>query len=537
MERCLVLWVPDWPVAALVRARGETVPADAPIAVLAGNVVVACSPAARRAGVRRGMRRRDAHARAPDLRIAAQDPGRDAREFLPVVDRIEELAPGLQIIRPGLAAIRIRGPARYYGGELPAAQELIDRLRAEGFADAAAGVADGRFTAEQAARGAAPVLIVPPGEAAEFLAPIRVEALGDEQLARLLVQLGVRTLGEFAALGDEHVLERFGPAGAHLHALAAGRDSRRVAPRRPPPELAREIAFDPPLTIADQIAFGIRVGAEEFVAGLAAHRLACTELRIELVGEGGGSERVWAHTSSFDAAAIVDRVRWQLDALGTRAPDSRAPDARAPDANASGPGTPGSGSRVADALAEGVASVRLSPEAVDPIGAHEPGLFGGTTDERVHRALSRVQAILGHRGVLTASIGGGRRLAERTVLTPWGERTPTRTDTDRPWPGSLPPPHPSAVPLTPIPVVVESAAGAPVRMRDRTGLDAPPSRLRVDGTARRITEWAGPWPLVEHGWDPAAARRADRFQVVDETGSAWLLLLDGGEWSIEAGYD
>lgn len=513
MERCLVLWLPDWPVTALVRARGSTVPDDAPIAVLAGNAVVACSQAARRAGVRRGMRRRDAHARAPGLRIAAEDPGRDAREFLPVVDRVERLAPGLQIIRPGLAAIRIRGPARYYGGELPAAEELLGHLHAEGFAEAMAGIADGRFTAEQAARSAAPVRIVPVGEAAAFLGPIPVEALGDDDLARLLVQLGVRTLGEFAALGADHVLDRFGPPGAHLHALASGRDSRRVAPREPPPELAREVAFEPPLAIADQVAFGIRVAAEEFVAGLVARRLACTELRIELIGpDGGGSERVWAHTSSFDAAAIVDRVRWQLDGASADA-------------------------RSAEALAEGVATVRLAPEAVDPIGEHEPGLFGGVTDERVHHALSRVQAILGHRGVLTASVGGGRRLAERTVLTPWGDRPPARADAGRPWPGSLPPPLPSLVPRDPIPTAVEGEDGSPVRMMDRDRLGGRPARVRIDGAFRRIVEWAGPWPLIEHGWDPAAMRRAHRFQVVDETGSAWLLLLEDGGWSIEGGYD
>lgn len=513
MERCLVLWLPDWPVTALMRS--SIVPAHAPIAVLVGNSVVACSALARRLGVRRGMRRRDAHARAPGLHLASADPGRDAREFLPVVDRLEQLAPGMQIIRPGLAAIRIRGPARYYGGEAPAAQALVAHLRAEGFPEAAAGVADGRFTAEQAARRAAPVLVVPAGGAAEFLAPIAVESLGDDALARLLDQLGVRTLGGFAALGADHVLERFGPTGAHLHALAAGRDSRRVAPRRPPPELAREIAFEPPLTIADQVAFGIRMGAEEFVAGLVDRQLACTELRIELIGPRGGiAERLWAHTSSFDAASIVDRVRWQLDVASADA-------------------------RSAEALAEGVATVRLTPEAVDPIGEHEPGLFGGASDERVHHAFARVQAILGHRGVLTASLGGGRRLADRIVLTPWGERpiAAARTGDDRPWPGSLPPPLPSAVPQDPIPIAVETEDGSPVRVRARAHLDGHPARLRIQGSARRIVAWSGPWPLIEHNWDPGTMRRAHRFQVIDESGSAWLLLLEGDDWSIEGGYD
>jgi len=154
----------------------------------------------------------------------------------------------------------------------------------------------------------------------------------------------------------------------------------------------------------------------------------------------------------------------------------------------------------------------------------------------LHHALSRVQAILGHRGVLTASIGGGRRLADRVVLTPWGDRPPREPGASPPWPGSLPEPLPAAVPPVPVPAAVEDALGAPVRVLDRGGITAPPARLRIGGAPRAIVRWAGPWPLVEHGWDPAAARRAHRFQVVDETGAAWLLLLEDGAWSIEGGY-
>ena len=70
----------------------------------------------------------------------------------------------------------------------------------------------------------------------------------------------------------------------------------------------------------------------------------------------------------------------------------------------------------------GVALVRISPEAVDAASHHAPAIFGAGPEERVHHALSRVQAMLGHRGVVTPAIGGGRWLAERQVLVPWGDR-------------------------------------------------------------------------------------------------------------------
>lgn len=510
MERCLVLWFPDWPVTARLRAREAPLDAAAPIAIIAAQTVVACSDAARRDGVRRGMRQRDAQSRCPSLRIVADDPARDVREFLPVADRIEHASPGLQVLRPGLCALRIRGPARYYGGERPAALALLGLLREEGL-EARAGIADGRFAAEQAARRAEPVLVVPEGESAAFLAPLPVESLDDAALAGLLRQLGIRTLGGFARLGTAEVLDRLGPEGSLRHALAAGRDPRHFAARAPVTDHARTLAFDTPLELAEQVAFGIRVTADAFIAGLAAAGLACTELRVVLHGpDGGGVERVWAHQSSFDAAAVVDRVRWQLE------------------------GAPGG------ALPGGVDRVELIPEAAGSLTAYEPGLFGRGSDGRIGNALSRVQTMLGAQGVLTASIGGGRRLADRIILTPWGERpppTPTGSEGERPWPGALPEPHPPSVYPAPVPVQVESRIGTPVRVGERGALFGEPGWITAGGTRQQITAWAGPWPAVERGWDPAHTRRCHRFQAVDAAGRAWALILERGEWSAEGRYD
>ncbi|WP_029146163.1 Y-family DNA polymerase [Microbacterium luticocti] len=506
--RSLVLWFPDWPVTALLRER----PGQSPVAVVHANTVVACSAAARADGVRRGQRRRDAQARCPRLQVVPADPGRDQRVFAPIVARIEQSAPGVQIIRPGLCALRARGPARYYGGENAAACEILDVLAEhEDLPGVRAGVADGPFTAEQAARATradAPVRVVPVGEAAAFLAPLPVTALGDADLAHLLGRLGVHTLGGFAALDVERVRERFGPHGLRLHALAAGADSQPVTPRTPPPDLDREVAFEPAVDVAEQVAFGMRIAADEFIAGLGAVDLVCTELRVQLRSERGErSERVWLHPGAFDAAAVVDRVRWQL-----------AEDAQ---------------NRV---LRSGVAHVRISPDAVDAASHHQPAVFGSAGDERVHHALSRVQAMLGHRGVLTPAVGGGRWLSERQVLVPWGDR-PRVDGGDRPWPGSLPAPAPATVFAQPYPVDVTAAGGGVVVVDERGTLTAPPAQLTEAGRRRRIMSWAGPWTVDERGWDAVRARRAHRFQVVDAEQNAWLLVCEDGHWAAEARYD
>ncbi|MET0297922.1 MAG: DNA polymerase Y family protein, partial [Microbacterium sp.] len=323
--RSLMLWFPDWPVTALTRAGESSTDAAQPldpalpIAVVEANLVVSCSAAARAEGVRRGQRRRDAQSRCPGLTIVPADVARDHRAFAPIVAQIEERAPGVQLVRPGLCALRARGPARYYGGEHEAARMLITVLREHGLHDVRAGVADGPFTAEQAAMAGStrgePVFIVPSGGAAGFLAPLSIAVLdasamsaaatrgrtsARDDLTGLLARLGVQTLGDFAAMPDERVRERFGDRGIRLHDLAGGRDSQPVQPRTPPPELHREVAFEPPVEIADQVAFGMRVAADEFIAGLGAIDLVCTELRVELVGDRGErSERVWLHPASF----------------------------------------------------------------------------------------------------------------------------------------------------------------------------------------------------------------------------------------------
>jgi len=520
-ERVIVLLFPDWPVAAFLRTRarelgGGAIDPDAPIAVIRANRVVSCSPAARAQGVSVGQKRRDAQGACPRLRVVPDDPDRDERVFHAVLRVLEELAPGGQPLAPGLVALRARGPARFYGGEQEAARALIAALAGHGHRDVRAGIADGVFTAEQAARSlpaaglTAPgpegsVRIVPPRASAAFLAPLSVTALGDEQLALLLARLGLRTLGDFAALSPARVRERLGERGLRLQALAAGADSRAVVPREPPAELARELSLEPPLEIAEQIAFAVRQTAEGFCDGVGEAGLVCTAVRIAIEDDRGGrSERVWQHPVSFDTASVVDRVRWQLQpAIGEET-----------------------------VLRGAVTLVRIEAEAVDDGAAHQPALIGQGPDERAHHAMTRLQAVLGHRGVLSPVVGGGRRAAEREVLRPWGDGSTPEQSRDRPWPGAPPAPLPSEVFRTPRPAAVRGAGGAELRIDERGMVTSEPAEL--DG--RRVVSWAGPWPVLERTWDPARARRAHRFQVVDDEGNAWLIVRESGAWWIEGRY-
>lgn len=502
MTRSLVLWIPDWPVFA---AFGTSSAAE-PVAVVHDNAVVACSAAARAQGVRRGQRRRLAQSLCPPLRFLPADPRRDERAFLPVLRALEERVPGVQPLRPGLAAFRARGPARYYGGEDEAARMLREALAGQGHPDARAGIADGLFTAEQAARQARPCLVVAAGQSADFLAPLPVRSLGDEQLASLLERLGARTLAQFAALSEADVRSRLGEHGVRLRALAGGADSRPVLPQPPAAELSREIVFDSPLESADQIGFMVRQTADAVIGALDAASAVCTEVRIDLTDDRGEiTSRIWMHPSSFTAADLVDRVRWQLEGAAPLE-EGRA--------------------------AAGIAEVRITPTRIDDAAGHQPGLFGQGREERLHHGVSRVQALLGHRGVVAAGLGGGRLLADRQQLTPWGDRPYPERPAERPWPGRLPPPLPTEVFVPLRPVRVQAADGAAIGLDERGILSAPPALIEQSA----VQGWAGPWPVRDRSWDAEKARLVHRLQLIDEQQRAWVVLCEEGQWWAEGIY-
>lgn len=513
--RVLTVWCPDWPVVAAVAELG--VPARLPAAVFAASVVLACNGVARAAGVRRGMRRRDAQSRCPELAVLDANPDRDARSFEEVLCALETLRPGVAPIRPGLVAVR--SPARYYGGETAAAAVIAERLVELGVDDCRIGVADELFTAEQAARRAPPQdsVVIPAGQSAAFLRELPVEVLDDGDAVSLLRRLGLRTLGQLADLPARDVQARFGGQTAWAHRVVSGDGSTLIAERTPPPDLVREVSFEPPLDSAETVCFSARRTADELVAALAGLGLVCTGVRIEAETEGGAqgepaSARSWLHPRWFGAADLIDRLHWQLQG-GLRAGDVRA----------------------------AICRVRFVPETVVPDSVHADALWGGT-DERVERGIARVQGMLDHEAVVVAVLQGGRGPADRQALVAWGERPVGLRPAGPPWPGSIPPPAPVRVLAEPWAAEVTGAEGRPVAVDDRGAVTCEPARFRVTATDswQPVAAWAGPWPVEELWWE-GGGRRVARFQVVGIDGRAWLMTYDGsaaeGAWWTEAAYD
>jgi protein ImuB len=532
VPRLVTVWCPDWPMVA---AR---VPPDRPAAVFHANRVIACTPAARAAGVAVGDRRRTAQGACPELDVLERDTDRDGREFDAVVRVVADLAPRLEVVEPGWLSLAARGPARYYGGDHGVAERIVAAVTAWGesrgvpIGDPSTGgypfgvaVADGRSASAIAARLASRrherVLVVPPDGSPEFVAPLAVawlRELGDvdADLVDLLGRLGVRTLGSLAALDAGDVLARFGVIGARAHRIACGHDDRPGSAADPTPEWWIEHPFDEPVELLDTVVFVAKRLADDLVVRLAADGRVCVRLVIIIETEHGERcERVWYRDHGLSAAAMVERARWQLEGWA---------------------GRPGG-------LTGGIALLRLVPDEVRPDDGVQTRLWGGRSqaDDDAARAVVRLTGLAGEQAVRVPAWQGGRLPGDRYRLVP-----AVSVDLDDPsgrldrgagpWPGSLPTPSPAIVPREPIPVDVVDNDGAPVRVSGRGEVSAAPAVL-VTGSARQpIVAWAGPWPVEQRWWSPEGSRRVARFQVVTERGHAHLLGVEQQRWSILATY-
>jgi protein ImuB len=509
--RTLVVLCPDWPVIATAAS------ADEAVAVIAANRVTATSPAARAEGVEVGLRRRDAQRRCPGLHIVDPDPDRDARVFASIASLVDQFTPRVELSSPG--------------GDEPlgglVASEIDEALGSSGWFDAVGvGVADGIFAATRAAELAVAqpghVSVIPSGQSAKFLSPFPVSVLGRPELADVLCRLGLRRIGDFAALGVDDVVARFGVEGRFLHRLARGIDDRPSSVGPPPRSFDVESVIDPPAERVDIAAFAARSVADDLHDRLRAEGLACTRLLVVIETDAGERlERVWRHEGALSSTGIVDRVRWQLDGW------LNGPSAQRPSG--------------------GVSRLLLVPDEVMPARGRQHGFWGGETeaDERAGRALARVQGMLGVAAVTVPERRGGRGPADVVVRAPFvgvdGDDGQGRgVALDAPWPGRVPSPLPTLLPTELLPIEVLDVRGASVWVSGRGTLSAEPSMVRLDDAARggvSILGWAGPWPCDERWWDQRTHRRRARLQLALADGRALLVQIEQGSWSVEAIYD
>uniref|UniRef100_UPI0035667B96 DNA polymerase Y family protein n=1 Tax=Mycobacterium marinum TaxID=1781 RepID=UPI0035667B96 len=397
---------------------------------------------------------------------------------------------------------------------------LMTRMVATG-AECQVGIADRLSTAVFAARAGR---VVEPGHDARFLSALSVRQLaaepslsgpGRDELTDLLWRMGIRTVGQFAALSRTDVASRFGADAVAAHRFARGEPERLPSGCEPPPELGAVLRCDPPIDRVDAAAFAGRALASELHQALLAAGVGCTRLAIHAVTDSSEERtRVWRCAEPLTEEATADRVRWQLDGwLSSRNARDR-------------PTAP-------------VTQLRLQALEVVSAEALQLPLWGGLGEEdrlRARRALVRVQGLLGPEAVQVPVLSGGRGPTERITLTALGDEPVPQADPGQPWPGQLPAPSPAV--LLDDPVELLDVQGNPVRVTSRGMFSTAPARLVVGGRDDRLHWWAGPWPVDERWWDPDLGKgRTARAQVLLGDERALLLCYRQRRWYLEGSYE
>ena len=547
--RMVTVWLPDWPAVA-VGFRPEQL-----AAVMHANRVVARTAAAAAEGVVIGQRRRQAQRRCPDIILVDHDVARDAREFEPVARAITEFSPQFDVVEAGWVSLAARGPSRYFGGDAALSDVLLEAIgRAVGATGAGVsgtgvsvgvGVADGRFASSVAARlsvrRGSPVLVEAGGSAA-FCAPLPIgwlQTLGesDPEMIDLFIRLGLRRLGDLAGLSASDVLGRFGHPGVHAHRLVSGVDHRLPSTTDPSPERRLDRVLDDPVAQAAAVVFVAKQLADELAQTLSADGRVCTRLVVRLETEHNErSERSWFRSAGLNAAAMVERVRWQLDAWISLP--------RGSDQEITG----------------GIALIRLTPDEVRADVGSQLGLWGGQSeaDRQAARSIARLTTLTSDEAVTVPVWNGGRLPADRyrwvsasTVDLDQRQRATSAGGTGSgpvgPWPGSLPSPSPATVFTEPQPIEVFDEAGQSIKVSGRGVVSSSPAQFRLltgdeasgwqRGGLRRVAAWAGPWPIDERWWEPERHRRLARFQMVADDQRSYLVIVEHQRWWISALYD
>ncbi|MGQ9681908.1 MAG: DNA polymerase IV [Anaerolineae bacterium] len=243
----------------------------------ARGVVSSASYAARAFGVRSAMPMSQAIRLCPQAVICRGHHREYHRYSKQVMAILSEYTPLVEPLSIDEAFLDVTGCERLFGTGEEIARTLLRRIHQEAGLSASAGVAGNKLVAKIASGLHKPrgLVIVPPGEEAEFLAPLPVEDLWGigPAVARRLHDLGVRTIGELAAIPVKTLSLAFGSYGEVLHQHALGRDNRPVVTGGRRRSLSHENTFarditDEPELEKELLHIADEVGARLRKAGL-----------------------------------------------------------------------------------------------------------------------------------------------------------------------------------------------------------------------------------------------------------------------------
>jgi DNA polymerase-4 len=337
---CHILHVDMDAFYASVEIRDRPELAGRPVIVGAASgrsVVLSATYEARAFGVRSAMPMSRARRLCPQAVIIPPSHGRYAAVSREVMAVFRAVTPEVEPLALDEAFLDVSGALRRLGRPARIGELIRARIRGQQRITCSVGVATCKFVAKLASIQCKPdgLLVVPADRVLEFLHPLPVSALWGvgERTGRVLAGLGLRTVADIAHAPPATLERGLGrAAGAHLVALAWGRDDRKVVPGAAEKSIGAEETFDtdvddPDVIRRELLRLSGRTARGLRAAGCAARtvvvklRLAdfTTITRSRTLPEATDvAQQIYATACSLYAAAGLD-ARARLRLVGVRA--------------------------------------------------------------------------------------------------------------------------------------------------------------------------------------------------------------------------
>jgi DNA polymerase IV len=221
-----------------------------PVIVGGGNrgVVLSATYEARAYGVHSAMPMTRARRLCPTAVVLPPSFAAYQQASAGVMEIFRSVTPLVEPLALDEAFLDVSGARRTHGRPVQIGEHLRARVVDEQGITCSVGVAPSKFVAKLASTRCKPdgLLVVPAGDIVGFLHPLPVSALWGvgAKTEEVLTRLGLRTVGDLARTPEGTLTRALGPAlGAHLAALAWGRDDRAVVPHEPDRSIGAEETF------------------------------------------------------------------------------------------------------------------------------------------------------------------------------------------------------------------------------------------------------------------------------------------------------
>jgi DNA polymerase-4 len=255
------------------------------------GVVSAASYEARKFGVHSALPLRTAARLCPHAIFVDGHPERYREYSRKVYAVLGPFSPKVEMASVDEAYLDMTGTERLHGPAMRAAHALHSAIKNETQLNCSIGIATSRLVAKVSSDQAKPngVLWVLPGQEAHFLAPLEVRKIPGvgKVLEKNLHDLGIRKVGDMAALDESFLDEHFGKWGLALAGKARGLDAggwfaSDIGANEQPKSISHEHTFNEDTTDVEQLESTLARLSEMVCRRLREHRLHARTVQLKL---------------------------------------------------------------------------------------------------------------------------------------------------------------------------------------------------------------------------------------------------------------